>query len=71
MYPIYFKLDEIVSAADDDFDDDDLLDEEEAPGEDQEMSEADHNHSTQGAAPENSSTLHKSQGGHTQTMSRS
>lgn len=40
MYPIYFKLDEVVSMGDDNFDDDDLLDEDEGQEEDEEMQEA-------------------------------
>lgn len=40
MYPIYFKVDEIVSTDEEDFDDDDLLDEDFGMGEDHEMTDA-------------------------------
>jgi hypothetical protein len=33
LYPIYFKVDEVVSTGDDSFDDDDLLDKDDAQGE--------------------------------------
>ena len=41
IYPIYFKVDEMVSAKDDNFDDDDLLDDKQAHGEDQFMEDVD------------------------------
>lgn len=48
MYPIYFKLDEVVSGEEENFYNDDLLDDGEAEGEDHEMEDADNNQETGG-----------------------